>query len=210
MNGNVQAWSMTQLIERKLAKLDKSGRMHEMPPVLAMQSVVDSTVEAPKLITVLFDRLKSDLSELFLFDINREDWLGNLFNKSFEQKIFPKLKKKDLPYRLSVLTNKDSPSGQLQVQTRDGDSWLVESTDLWWPKGVVSLSHVAIPFPDNDAVYGMGDSKSDVSLGSLNLKAEPSDLLIPVSLFVRCRYNPFYRLMENRVIEWYRKVLEKP
>ena len=39
MNANVQAWAVTQLVEKELAQLDKAGRMAEMPPVLAMQSV---------------------------------------------------------------------------------------------------------------------------------------------------------------------------
>ena len=55
--------------------------MNEMPPILAMQSVVDSTIIVPKLITALFDLLTSPSSELVLFDINRMDMLANLFNR---------------------------------------------------------------------------------------------------------------------------------
>ena len=64
MNANMQAWLVTQSVERQLSKLHKSGRMKEMPPILAMQSVVDSTIIVPKLITTLFDRLQSASSEL--------------------------------------------------------------------------------------------------------------------------------------------------
>jgi alpha-beta hydrolase superfamily lysophospholipase len=203
MNANVQAWSMTQVVEKKLAKLEKSGRMNEMPPVLAMQSVVDSTVVVPKLITVLFDRLTSDSSELFLFDINRVDWMGNLFNLSFEQKIVPTLKKSGSPCRLTILRNSSSDSQQLVVQTRDGDSWLEQETDMTWPAGVVSLSHVAIPFPPDDNLYGTsGKNKSGILLGTLSMRAEPSALMISKSLFVRCRSNPFYKFMEDRAVQW--------
>ena len=89
---------MTQEVERQLAQMEKSGRMQEFPPVIAMQSIVDSTVVVPKLITALFDRLRSKSSELFLFDINRVDKLGNLLNRSFEQKIVPRLE----PNRLAI------------------------------------------------------------------------------------------------------------
>ena len=204
MNGNVQAWVLTQAVERMLVALEKSGRMNEMPPVLAMQSVVDSTVVVPKLITVLFDRLESESDELFLFDINRVDWLGNLLNRSFEQTVVPKLKRTDLPYQLSVLKNARADSRQVVVQTRKGGVWSEEAVDRSWPEGVVSLSHIAVPFPPEDPIYGStcDTSSKGMSLGSLSMRAEPSALLIPSSLFVRSRNNPFYALMEDRVVGW--------
>ena len=176
----------------------------KMPPVLAMQSVVDSTVEVPKLITVLFDRLSSRSSELFLFDINRVDWLGNLFNLSFEQKVVPKLKRTDLPYELSVLKDVRTDSQQVMVQTRYGQSWVEQETDMSWPDGVVSLSHIALPIPPDGPIYGTKDAAAHrgLSLGSLSMRAEPSALLISPSLFVRCRHNPFYHFMEDRVVGW--------
>jgi esterase/lipase len=204
LNGNVQAWALTQAVERKLVALEKSGRMNEMPPVLAMQSVVDSTVVVPKLITVLFDRLQSESNELFLFDINRVDWLGNLLNRSFEQTVVPKLERTDLPYRLSVLKNAQADSSQVVVQTRKGGAWSEQSVDMSWPDGVVSLSHIAVPFPPEDPLYGSIDATAvnGLSLGSLSMRAEPSALLIPSSFFVRCRHNPFYAFMEDRVVGW--------
>jgi hypothetical protein len=105
MNGNVQAWNLTRVVERQLAALEKSRRMQELPPLLAMQSVVDSTVVVPKLITVLFDRLTSETSELFLFDVNRMDSLSNLLNLSFERTILPKLERTDRPFKLTVMGN---------------------------------------------------------------------------------------------------------
>jgi alpha-beta hydrolase superfamily lysophospholipase len=204
MNASVQAWAVTQSVERELADLDKAGRMVEMPPVLAMQSIVDSTVVVPKLITVLFDRLKSEESELFLFDIDRFDKLSNLFNLSFERKIFPKLKRTDLPYTLTLLKNVKADSRQVVVQTRDGESWIEQKTDLEWPGGVVSLSHIAVPIPPEDRIYGTCESTANtgLSLGTISMRAEPSALLLSDSLFVRSRHNPFYQFMEDRVVKW--------
>jgi len=178
--------------------------MKEMPPLMAMQSVVDASVAVPKLITVLFDRWPSELSELFLFDINRADRIGNLFNLSFEKEIVPKLQRTDLPYRLSILSNKETGSQQVQLHTRDGDSWVEQATGMSWPNGVVSLSHIAVPIPPEDSIYGTSEAtaESGLSLGSLSLRAEPSSLMISSSLFVRCRHNPFYKFMEDRVVDW--------
>lgn len=58
MNASVQAWTLTQELEQRLAALERSRRMGELPPILAMQSAIDATVIVPKLITVLFDRIQ--------------------------------------------------------------------------------------------------------------------------------------------------------
>ncbi len=95
MNASEQAWTLTQELERRLAAIDRSGRMGQMPPILAMQSAIDATVVVPKLITVLFDRLQpGGASELVLFDVNRVERLGNLMDLSFEREIRPRLQRK--------------------------------------------------------------------------------------------------------------------
>lgn len=206
MNASVQAWKLTKAVERKLGALEKSGRTNEMPPVLAMQSVVDSTVVVPKLITVLFDRLKTESSELVLFDVNRVDWLSNLVNLSFEKTVVPKLTRVDRPYRLTVLKNVNSNSQQLTMKTRSGGKIVEQELDLSWPQGVVSLSHIALPISPDDPIYGVeGTNPSGISLGSLSMRAEPSALMISDSMFVRCRNNPFYKFMEDRVVSWLSK-----
>jgi alpha-beta hydrolase superfamily lysophospholipase len=209
MNANVQAWSMTKSVERKLAELEKTGQLSQMPPVLAMQSVVDSTVILTKLITVLFNRLSSKSSELVLFDINRVGWLGNLFSRSFEQRIYPLLDRTDLPYQLTVVSNQKSDSEQISIQSRDGETWIERASNLSWPKGIVSLSHIAVPISPDDRVYGTAQATADtgLSLGSISMRGEPAALLISDAIFVRCRYNPFYKMMEDHVVDWLSEVI---
>jgi hypothetical protein len=202
MNANVQAWAVTKVVERQLSKLEKSGRMHQLPPVLAMQSVVDSTVVVHKLITVLFDRLTSESSELFLFDVNRTDALSNLINLSFEKSVSPQLRRSDRPYRLTVLKNSQADPDQLSLLVRDDGQVTERQVDLSWPANVVSLSHVAVPIPSDDAVYGDGSGINPFTFGNVSVRAEPSALMIPSSVFVRCRHNPFYGFMEDRVVRW--------
>ena len=203
MNANVQAWSVTQRVERKLAALRKSGRIGELPPMLAMQSVVDSTVEVSKLITVLFDQLESDCSELFLFDVNRVDQLSNLLNLSFEKSVGPRLQRTDRPYQLTVLTNTRTSSMQLSLKIHRRGEVTEQATELLWPPGIVSLSHIAVPIPLDDPIYGaVPQNASGLSLGTLAMRAEPSAILISSSIFVRSRNNPFYNFMEDRVVGW--------
>jgi alpha-beta hydrolase superfamily lysophospholipase len=202
MNANAQAWEATQGVEKKLAALQKSGRMNKIPPILAMQSAVDSTVSVPRLITALFARLKSENNELFLFDINRVDNLSNLVNFSFEKSILPALKQPDQCYRLSVLRNAAENSEQMVLNTRTQGEWQEKPIKGNWPDGVISLSHIALPIAPNDPVYGDEPHTAGLSLGSISMRAEPNALMIPSTLFVRCRQNPFYDLMENHVIDW--------
>ncbi len=208
MNASVQAWLITQDVERQLARLEKSGRMDSFPPVIAMQSVVDSTVVVSKLITALFHRLRGNSNQLFLFDIDRVDELGNLFNKSFETKIVPELEKTDLTYQLKILRNSKSNSRGLEVGSRVGGTWKSEETDLSWQDNIVSLSHIAVPIPPEDPIYGTRDATvgSGLPLGTVSIRAEPSALMISGSVFVRCRHNPFYAFMEDHIIQWLSKI----
>ena len=78
---------------------------------------------------------------------------------------------------------------------------------LAWPRGVVSLSHVALPFPPDDPLYGQfapleGDR---LFLGDLALKGERGLLKISGEWLLRMRYNPFYSYLEERVLDWLAK-----
>ncbi len=209
MNASVQAWTVTQQVERQLARLDKSGRMHEMPPVLALQSVVDSTVVVPKLITSLFNRLESSASELVLYDINRLDRLANLFNMSFQKTILPAIQDRDLPYTLRVLTNAKVDSLQVVLRTVHSETQVEISTDMQWPAEFASLSHIAVPFPPDDPLYGTSQAtaESGLSIGTFSMRAEPKALLLASSLFYRSRHNPFYGFTEDHLVSWLDKVI---
>ena len=143
-------------------------------------------------------------SELFLFDINRRDRFANLFDFSFERAILPTLKRTDLPFALTVMRNATSDSAQVVLQTRQGESWQERATDMSWPAGVGSLSHLAVPIPPEDQIYGTQEATAakGLPLGTLSIRSEPSTLLISNSLFFRCRNNPFYHFMEGYVVDW--------
>jgi hypothetical protein len=205
MNASEQAWNLTQEVEQRLAALESAHRMREMPPILAMQSAMDATVVVPKLITVLFDRLQpGGPSELVLFDVNHVAWLDNLVNLSFEREIRPRLERKDLPFTLTLVGNAATDSLAVKAQTRAGGSWTEVVLNEAWPKDVFSLSHIAVPIPPTDPVYGTAEAtaKSRLPLGSLTMRGEHGALLIPDSMLVRQRHNPFYPFMADHVVKW--------
>ena len=77
---------------------------------------------------------------------------------------------------------------------------------MGWPDGIYSLSHVALPFPSGDPLYGT-DSESDspgVVLGDLAFRGERGVLFIPPAEMLRLRSNPFYPYLEQRVLEHFK------
>ena len=209
MNASVQAWQMTGLVEKRLSALEKAGRMAELPPVLAFQSAVDSTVITPRLITELFNRVASNGSELVLFDVNRAGWLENLVNVGFEQRIRPELQRAGALFTLTIVTNESEESLQMVAKTRAGGSVTVSPLNAAWPAGVFSLSHVALPFSPDDPLYGTAEAtrKTGLPLGSLSVRGESGVLRISDGQLLRLRHNPFYEYTENHAIEWLQQAL---
>ncbi len=70
---------------------------------------------------------------------------------------------------------------------------------------VFSLTHIALPFPPSDAVFGVGapgETPVGLRLGALEPRGERDLLLVPVEQFMRLSYNPFYPYVEARLREW--------
>jgi alpha-beta hydrolase superfamily lysophospholipase len=204
MNASVQAWGMTRRVERRLGELERAGRLREMPPILAVQSAVDSTVVVSNLITALFDRLDCDESELLLFDVNRSAWVEDLLDLSFEHRVIPALQNSGLRFRLSLVTNETNESDGLVIRTRDGNSLEERAIGARWPTGLFSLSHGAMPIPATDPVLGSAEATqvTGLPLGSLAARGESGVLAFSEQLLVRLRYNPFYEFTEDYVVDW--------
>jgi len=80
----------------------------------------------------------------------------------------------------------------------------VEKLPLAWPAGVISLGHVAIPFPPDDPVYGLAPRSEDglvFPLGSFPARGEAGALVVPLATFARLRSNPFFDVIRAKVIE---------
>ena len=203
-NASYQCWKGTRVVQRRLDRAIRSGAIAGMPPVLAFASVVDATVIAPAVQHRLLDRLPSNGSELVLFDINRHRSMVRLFPPATLELGDWELHEPGGGYTLTLVTNRSSGTDEVAAFTRrPGEEEVSESsTGLAWPRGAYSLSHVAVPFPPDDPIYGDGsspDSDPLLRLGSLQLKGETGQLQIPTSLLYRLRYNPFFPVMADRI-----------
>ncbi len=203
--GNV-AYQLTREIQQGLSVLEKQDKLEYLPPMLAFSSIVDATVSAPALVEGLFTRLPAGGHELVLFDINREAEMESLMKSNPTAVIKALQADPERDYTLSVVMNKNASSHEVIVRTKDPEEHAPADIEpgLSWPEDVYSLSHVALPFPADDPLYGEhpDDKLSKLHLGDIALRGEKGVLQIPASDMLRQRWNPFYPYVESRVLEF--------
>lgn len=214
LNAGKQAYRITQEIQQQITARAKTGSLDHAPPVLAFQSVVDSTVTAPALVDNFFNRLPAMSSEqgsdrpnpheLVLFDINRFAEIDPLMKDNPTAWIESIVSKDNPGFLVTLMSNKSLENEHVVALSKVPGSEAVETCDtgLSWPESVYSLSHVALPFPPDDPVYG-GDEAGDspgIQLGDVALRGEKGVLLLPAADMLRLRYNPFYSYLEHRTL----------
>ena len=174
-----------------------------LPPILAFQSVVDDTVSTEAVMR-LFHRLRSNGSELVLYDVNRSNQAVALMIRpppDIEREIATEL---PLPFSIAIVANRDGDShavqelryaaGELAAGRRD--------LELAWPETVFSLSHIAIPFRPDDPVYGAVPATGALNLGGIAPRGERKVLGLTPAYFARLRHNPFYEYQHARIETW--------
>jgi len=207
VNAGDVVYRLTNEIQKRITRLTKSGQIAEMPPTLSFSSVVDATVRAPDLIANLYNRLPEGGHELVLFDINRIAGMEPIMKWRPDQIISAFRQDTDRTYAFKLVTNgNDFGEAVVQRTMLPGESRLSESPlDMVWPEELYSLSHIALPFPPGDPLYG-GEPEAPspgISLGNIVLKGERGALYISPSQMLRIRWNPFYPFLEDTVVSFF-------
>ncbi|MFC5049313.1 alpha/beta fold hydrolase [Rubritalea spongiae] len=207
VNAGDQAHRITHEIEKRISKMEGDRGLGAFPRVLAFQSAVDATVTAPTLVSRLFSRLPEKGHELVLFDINRRKGIEHLLTKDPAAEFTPLLKGSEHSFALSVVTNareENAVSSEVLLKHRDAGQSEITSTPIGidWPQDIFSLSHIALPFPESDPLYGSGGSKKAATLGNRALRGERGTLLISPGEMLRQKWNPFYPWMEKKTLEF--------
>jgi hypothetical protein len=74
---------------------------------------------------------------------------------------------------------------------------------LAFPPGIFSLSHVALPFPLGDSLYGMQPDKTDeffgVHLGAIAPRGERGVLILNLDALLHLSSNPFFPCLLGRI-----------
>ena len=197
---------LTTSVRSRLAEIEGHEDATRFPPVLSFVSLADATVRVEAIVEGLHDRLVDNDSELVIFDINRGAKMYDFFKTDPAKRLSSLTARKSTPYRLTVIMNADKTTDALEEWTRPAQSTepSIRSLDLEWPASFYSLSHVAIPFPSDDPIYGTSPGPNlgwGVQLGALEPRGEKGLLSIPASQFNRLRSNPFFPYIERRLIE---------
>jgi alpha-beta hydrolase superfamily lysophospholipase len=203
INAGDQAYRLTSTIQRQLTACAKAGLLARLPPILAFQSVADTTVRSEAVIDELFDRLPPGKHALVFFDINQITAVNPLLDGSARQAVTRLLERPDLTYELTFVTNENPTSREVAAyQKRPGlKDPLVVALEMQWPADVYSLSHVALPFAPHDPLYGgsAADPSPGIQLGHTVLRGENGLLRADPAMLLRLRWNPFYGYLAQRV-----------
>jgi len=202
VNGARQSSRLVRALQEEMSRSVRSSQIEQMPPVLTFQSVMDSTVSTPAILSGLYDRLPANGSELVLFDVNRTVTFGALLRRSADTALTRLLPPRRRAFRVSVITNGEG-SGEVERAIEAGASEVAQrELRLAYPPGVYSLSHVALPFPVSDGLYGLEPEAADsfgVQLGVLTPRGERNVLIASLDSLLRVASNPFFPYMTERV-----------
>jgi alpha-beta hydrolase superfamily lysophospholipase len=204
VNAARQTHRLTAELQAQLDRLAVAGRLAGLPQVLTLQSVVDATVSTPAVLSALYARLPAGEHEVVLFDLNRDIRFGPLFAPGADAALDRIVAPAPRPYALTVV----GTDGAGQVAVRRVTAGATEATTqplgMAWPRDVFSLSHVALPFPPEDGLYGAQPAPGDdfgLRLGALALRGERGALVIGLDSFARVTSNPFFPYIVDRLSE---------
>jgi alpha-beta hydrolase superfamily lysophospholipase len=206
-NAGEQVHALTSSVARRIATRASSGANPILPPTLVLKSTVDATVSTDAVVDRLLKNLKPNRHELVLFDINRFASKSSLLISDPAPFTARLMADKSLPFALTLVTNANPDSRAVVAHHKpplSSGASKIEPLHLAWPRGVISLSHVALPFATDDPLYGQGPPVEEEALflGQMAIQGERDLLKIPYSFLLRIRYNPFYVFLETRVLEW--------
>ncbi len=153
----------------------------------------------------LLRRLPPNGSELVVFDVNRIARAEPFLRSGHDTFVRALLEDDELPFALTLVTNRTPDTETVVARTRAaGGRWSERPLDLAWPPGVYSLSHVAVPFPPDDRVYGAREVQrgpNPLMLGALELRGARGVFGVSMDQVMRLRFNPFFAYVETRIVE---------
>jgi alpha-beta hydrolase superfamily lysophospholipase len=206
VNGARQTHLLTRVLQDRLSRYARDGKLDQLAPVLTFQSVMDFTVSTRAVLTALYANLPANGSEIVLFDVNRTVKFGPLLRSGADNALARVLPKGPQRFRITMITNSDEEHGNVVERVIEAGTTSERSRplDLSYPDGLYSLSHVAIPFPVNDGLYGANPDKSDdfgLKLGTLAPRGERNVLIASLDSLLRASSNPFFPYVKDRIAE---------
>ncbi len=205
-NAGEQVHRLTRSVANAVEARAASGPIENFPPTLVFLSAVDATVSTDAVVDNLLEHLAPQRHKLVLFDINRRSIKKSVLVSDPGPLTARLMADGTLPFSLTLISNENAKSSTVVVRRKESLSAQV-STDapgLAWPRGVISLSHIALPIPPDDPIYGARPPQDTdtVFLGNMAIQGERGLLQFSSDWLLRLRYNPFYDFLEARTLEW--------
>lgn len=208
-NAADQVHKVTRSVSKRIKTLSRSYASSDqrLPPTLVFKSTADATVSTNALVDNLLLRLDANRHELVLFDINRSAGMEMLLVDDPAPLTDRLIANTQLPVAVTLVSNTSEDDSEVAAYRKlalEGEVDSIEELPLAWPSGVWSLSHVALPFPPNDPLYGdkPPEIKNQIFLGNMSIRGERGLLRIPTKSLLRLRNNPFYPYLEQRAFDW--------
>jgi alpha-beta hydrolase superfamily lysophospholipase len=201
-----QSWLLSQALQQQIIRAARQGELKALPPVLTFQSVMDSTVSTRAVVESLYRYLPDNGSELVVFDINQAADLRVLFRPCAlcggEYAAAPGAA--GLYHHGGDQRDGAHAADRRPYHAGAGAGRASLSLHLAWPADMYSLSHVAVPFPLSDSLYGREPDEKNrygISLGTISLRGETGTLSVGLETLMRVTSNPFFPWMLARVDE---------
>ncbi len=206
INGARQSHRLTRSLQQQIEREARQNNLQGLAPVLTFQSVMDFTVSTRAVITALYNQLPANGSELVLFDINRTAKFGPLLRATSDTALARLLPSPPRNFRTTVITNLTPDNNEVaEMMTEAGSTTeQIRKLGLSYPREVYSLSHVALPFPLDDGLYGLHPNDTEdfgIHLGSTATRGEVGVLIVALDSLLRMSSNPFFSYMQGRIDE---------
>jgi hypothetical protein len=109
-------------------------------------------------------------------------------------------------FSATLVTNRHPSTLSVEERTVDAGATATRTRplDLSLPADVYSLSHIALPFPVSDSLYGHDPDPPDafgLSLGVMATRGERNVLAVASDELARMTSNPFFPYMIERIAE---------
>ena len=208
-NAGDQVHRITRRVDHRIRRLAADpGMAASLPPILVLKSAVDATVSTNAVVDNLLQRLPEGRNELVLFDINRNAAVQSTLLVDDPAPLTNRLlADPELPFDITFVSNRAPDSVEVVAYHKPAFAASIASREPLenrWPREVISLSHVALPIPPDDPLYGLQRPRTNerIFLGNLAILGEQGLLKLSESWLLRLRCNPFYGYLEDRAVEW--------
>ena len=204
VNAARQSSQVVGAVEDAFIGAAESGALAKLPPVLTFQSVLDATVSTGAVVQSLYGNLPANGSELVIFERNQRAGVGPMIRPAQADVLSSLLPPAPRKFAFTVVGNaaEDAETDEARTVAAGATDTQTRALGRLYPKDLYSLSHVALPFPPQDGLYGsepIATENFGVRLGTVAVRGERGALIVSADTLMRASSNPFFDYMLERI-----------